>query len=129
MLAHRRKSLAGMVCAAALFALASPAGAAISLEPLDHSQRTSIADPASSLVPETQPYKPLFPIEDEDLASFISHATSNAVSATTETSVWVKMLLGIAGLGFLLHRQVWWRKAAYVAFNQRNQPKSVQRQI
>jgi hypothetical protein len=47
------------------------------------------------------------------------------VSATSETSVWVKMLLGIAGLGFLLHRQVWWRKAAYIAFNQR---KSVQRQ-
>jgi hypothetical protein len=124
-LALQRKSLTGIVCAAALFALALPAGAATSLEPLDNSLRATIADPTSSLVPETQPYKPLFPIEDEDLASFISHATTNVVSATSETSVWVKMLLGIAGLGFLLHRQVWWRKAAYIAFNQR---KSVQRQ-
>jgi hypothetical protein len=117
-----------MVCAAAIFALALPAGAATSLEPLDNSLRATIADPALSLVPEARPYKPLFPIEDEDLASFISHATTNVVSATTETSVWVKMLLGIAGLGFLLHRQVWWRKAAYISFDQRNQPKSVQRQ-
>jgi hypothetical protein len=116
-LALQGKSLIGMVCAVALFALASPAGAAT---PLDNLPSATIATPASSLSAETQPYRPLFPVDDEDLAGFIAHATTNAVSVT-EPSVWVKMLLGMAGLGFLLHRRVWWRKAAYISFDQRNQ--------
>jgi hypothetical protein len=115
-LALKRNDLIGIACAAALCALASSAGAATSL---DNLPIAPIASPESGLMPETQPYRPLFPIEDDDLTSFIAHATTNAVSAR-ETSVWVKVLLGLAGLGFLLRRQTSWRKAAYIAFNQRN---------
>ena len=116
MLDLRGNRLIGMACAAALCALASSAGAATSLDNLPIAPSVS---PESGVMPETQPYRPLFLIEDGDLSSFIAHATTNAVAAT-ETSVWVKMLLGLAGLGFLLRRPVWWRKAAYIAFNQRN---------
>jgi hypothetical protein len=118
-IALQRNGLYGMACAVALFALASSAGAATSL---DNLPVKPIANPESSLIPETQPYRPLFPIEDDDLPSFIAHATTNV--AATEISVWGKMLLGLAGLGFLLRRQVWWRKAAYVTFDQRNRPGS-----
>jgi hypothetical protein len=122
----RGKALIGMVCVAALFALASPAGAATALATLDTLPSAPIAVPASSLLPETQPYRPLFPIEDDDLAGFIAHATTNV--SNSETPAWVKMLMGFAGLGFLLRRRVWWRNAAYVCFDQRNRAESVQRQ-
>jgi hypothetical protein len=112
-----------MVCAAALFVLASPAGAATALAALDTLPSAPSPSPVSSLVPETPSYRPLFPIEDDDLAAFIAHATTNA--SETETPAWVKMLLGFAGLGFLLRRRVWWRNAAYACFNQRNRTESV----
>src|SRR5208283_2837083 len=86
------KGFAGVFCAA-FFVLASPAGAATPVETLDNSPSAPIGGPAPNLVPETQPYRPLFPIEDDDLASFISHATTNATNAVSspETSAWVKM--------------------------------------
>ena len=102
---------------------ASCATAATAVENFDNSSAASSAP--SSLSPDAQPYRSLFPAEGEDLSAFIARASANAVSAAPETSTALKVLLVVAGLALLLRRRTWWRKAAYLRYNQRgNNPLS-----
>jgi hypothetical protein len=111
------------ICAGAFAAWASCAGAATAIDTLGNAPAASPAP--SSLSPDAQPHKSLFPAEGEDLSAFITRASANAVSAAPERSTALKVLLGLAGLFLLFRRRTWWRKAAYLRFNQRgNNPLS-----
>jgi MYXO-CTERM domain-containing protein len=107
-------------CATAFVAWASCAGAATAIDTLGLAPAADSAP--SSLSPDAQPYRSLFPAEGEDLSAFIARSSASAVSAAPETSTALKALLGLAGLALLLRRRSGWLKAAYLRFNQRNNP-------
>lgn len=113
-----RSALSAVAFAAASCAWSPCAGAATAIDNLGNAP-TGNPSP-SSLSPDSQPYKSLFPAEGEDLSAFIARASANAASAAPERSTALKVLLGLAGLALLLRRGAWWRKAAYVRYNQRS---------
>jgi hypothetical protein len=108
------------------FGFAAWASCAVAATAIDNFDDGAAANPSpSSLSPDAQPYSSLFPAEGEDLSAFIARASANAVSAAPERSTALKVLLVVAGLALLLRRRTWWRKAAYLRYNQRgNNPLS-----
>jgi hypothetical protein len=113
-----RSAISALAFAAACCAWSSGASAATAIDNLGNGPAASPS--TSSLSPDAQPYSSLFPAEGEDISAFIARASANAVSAAPERSTALKVLLGLAGLALLLRRQAWWRKAAYMRFNQRD---------
>ena len=113
-----RSAICALALAAAAFTWSSCAGAATAIDNLGNAPIGNSSP--SSLSPDSQPYRSLFPAEGEDLSAFIARASANAVSAAPESSTALKVLLGLAGLALLLRRGAWWRKAAYVRYNQRS---------
>ena len=113
-----RRAISALAFAAAACVWSPCAGAATAIDDIGNGPTAPASLP--SLSPDARPYSSLFPAEGEDLSAFIARASANAVSAAPERSTALKFLLGLAGLALLLRRGAWWRKAAYLRYNQRS---------